>query len=383
MKFKDLRFPALESHYHAMSTNHREQTGRENYAIIVPSLSHDGTMILCGIIRKNRAQAYVCVAYQLATKRFEELTFDESLTEFDFELSLPDATALYDINQKYQQNYRIKCVESSTSSVSSQSSVTQTRSAGRNDIVEIVDDEVNLDSLFMDSGNQSSKRKRGRVCYTEVVTLKSNLSKASTAESELKRKNTDLQNNEKVIKKQLKTLQNDTNKKTKALDESQSKVNALMAEISGYKTKEQQQQQQFTLQKQQHAVPVVPLSNIRTSSSSSFNVEQIKEIVAPIALMVQAPLALLVQQSASQTDALRQLESTNVALRQSETSHIASLTHMMSVSDNKNAEFLKLIMDREDKHQANFQKELKGARKERMHATDKQAKMMSNCFGNK
>lgn len=84
--------------------------------------------------------------------------------------------------------------------------------------------------------------------------------KAENKESELRKRNGDLQKNERTIKKQLKTLESDNNKYALELDASQNKVKSLMSEVSIYKTTTTKQQEQH--------VAVTPQSSMNMSNSS-------------------------------------------------------------------------------------------------------------------
>lgn len=132
-------------------------------------MSHDGKLILWGIIRKDRARSYLCVAYQLKERTFIEFTFDQSINEFDFELSVPDATALYDIDEKYRQTYRIKNIETSKSSTSSNLSSQTLRSSRK--IIELDEDDddgddIHIETLFMEPKGKASSTstKKRTVC---------------------------------------------------------------------------------------------------------------------------------------------------------------------------------------------------------------------------
>lgn len=108
-KFENKLFPLTEYHYQGVSTNHREQTGLENYAVITPSVSGDGTRVVCGVIKRDAkgTKKTMIVVYQIEHQDFFEISLDEAANMYDFEGSMPNID-LTEIEDQYFAKYCLK-----------------------------------------------------------------------------------------------------------------------------------------------------------------------------------------------------------------------------------------------------------------------------------
>lgn len=104
----DVIFPASTIFAHGLSTNFKATTGKDNHAVIFPSISFDEKTIIYGAYWKGAKTAWKVIVYSLKTGGFIDETLDDIVDKYDFEATLPGDIDFKSIQAKFFAVYKLK-----------------------------------------------------------------------------------------------------------------------------------------------------------------------------------------------------------------------------------------------------------------------------------
>lgn len=107
-RLTDVVLPASASFAHGLSTNYSVNTGKDNYAVITPSMSYDRKSMAYGIYFKGTKESWKIVSYNLKQGGFIDELLKDVVDKYNFEIPIPDDIDFCSIDEEFYTTYKLK-----------------------------------------------------------------------------------------------------------------------------------------------------------------------------------------------------------------------------------------------------------------------------------